>query len=162
MSEKPTPSEALEQLRAQMHSVLLSTLGEDGNPHTGYTPFVFDGRDLIIFVSQLSLHTRDLLANAKVSAMLIEDEASTSQIFARTRVSYQCDALVVSPDNDSYNNLLDAMQERHGKMIGLLRTLPDFVLFRLQPKTGQFVMGFGQAFHLHGDKLDEFEHATSA
>jgi len=86
----------------------------------------------------------------------------TVSCFARTRVSYQCDALVVSPDNHSYNKLLDAMQERHGKMIGLLRTLPDFVLFRLQPKTGQFVMGFGQAFHLHGDKLDEFEHATSA
>jgi len=110
MSEKPTPEQALAELKEQIRSVLLSTLGEDGNPHTGYTPFIFDGRDLIIFVSQLSLHTRDLLANAKASAMLIADESTSSQIFARTRVSYQCNAVVIAPHEDHYAILLEAMQ----------------------------------------------------
>lgn len=162
MSDKIPPDQALSELREQMHSVVLSTLGEDGNPHTGYTPFVFDGIDIIVFVSQLSLHTRDLLANGRVSAMLIADEKESSQIFARTRVSYQCQAQVVAPDDKHYKPLLDSMESRHGKMIGLLRQLPDFVLFRLQPHKGQFVMGFGQAYHLTGDALDEFEHATKA
>ncbi|MFK7996743.1 MAG: HugZ family protein [Granulosicoccus sp.] len=162
MSEKTTPAAVMQALRANMQSVMLSTLGEDGRPHNGYTPFVFDGRDIIIFVSQLSLHTRDLLANGKASAMLIADESSSEQIFARTRASYQCQAVVVPKDHESYDPLLDAMQERHGKMISVLRQLPDFVLFRLQPEKGQFVMGFGQAYHLQGDNLDEFEHATSA
>ena len=162
MSEKPEPSDTLRELRASMQSVLLSTLGEDGDPHNGYTPFVFDGKDLIIFVSQLSLHTRDLLNNGKVSAMLIADEQMSEQIFARTRVSYQCMATAISKEDESYNVQLDKLEARHGKMIGLLRQLPDFVLFRLQPYKGQFVMGFGQAYHLGGDHLDEFEHATSA
>lgn len=160
MSDKIPPELALKALRGQMQSVLLSTLGEDGNPHSGYTPFVFDGIDIIVFVSQLSLHTRDLLANGRVSAMLIADEKESSQIFARTRVSYQCQAQVVASEHDDYGPLLDAMESTHGKMIGLLRQLPDFVLFRLQPQKGQFVMGFGQAFRLSGDALDEFELAT--
>ncbi|MFK7860587.1 MAG: HugZ family protein [Granulosicoccus sp.] len=162
MNETTSPLTVMQTLRAEMQSVLLSTLGDDGNPHSGYTPFVFDGKDIIVFVSQLSLHTRDLLANGKASAMLIADESNSEQIFARTRVSYQCQAVVVAKDSDSYEPLLDAMQARHGKMLGVLRQLPDFVLFRLQPTKGQFVMGFGQAYHLFGDNLDEFEHATSA
>jgi putative heme iron utilization protein len=141
---------------------MLSTLGEDGEPHNGYTPFVFDGKDIIVFVSHLSLHTRDLLANAKVSAMLIADEQASEQIFARTRVSYQCKAKTIVKTDSQYNSLLDMMAQRHGKMIDLLRQLPDFVLFRLQPYKGQFVMGFGQAYHLGGDNLDTFEHAKSA
>lgn len=162
MSEKPSPNQVLDALRENMQSVLLATLGNDGNPHSGYTPFVFEGADIVIFVSQLSLHTRDLLANGKVSAMLISDEAESQQIFARTRVSYQCDARVVEKDHESYDKLLDVMQARHGKMLGLLRELPDFVLFRLTPTAGQFVMGFGQAYHLRGSAFNEFEHATSA
>lgn len=162
MTESPTPEASLAKLKKEMQSVLLSTVGSDGSPHSGYTPFVFDGKDIIIFVSQLSLHTRDLLDNAKVSAMLISDEQSSEQIFARTRVSYQCTAEVIKPTGEDYDSLLKAMQARQGKMIGLLRQLPDFVLFRLRASKGQFVMGFGQAYHLSGEQLDQFEHASSA
>lgn len=150
-----------------MQSVLLSTLGADNEPHSGYTPFIFDDADetdhhIIIFVSQLALHTRDLMATKKVSAMLIADESHSDQIFARTRVSYQCEAAVIEKDAPRYDALLDSMQLTHGKMIGLLRTLPDFVLFRLTPLRGQFVMGFGQAFSLGGEKLNQFEHSRRA
>ena len=156
------PVEVLAALKASVGTVQLATLGDDGFPHSGYAPFVFDGVDVIIFVSQLALHTRDLLANGKVSVMLIDDESKAREIFARTRVSYQCEAGVVAPDDKTYETLLDALQARHGKMIGLLRQLPDFVLFRLSPNAGQFVMGFGQAYKLSGEKFDTFDHARRA
>ncbi|MBX2882985.1 MAG: pyridoxamine 5'-phosphate oxidase family protein [Granulosicoccus sp.] len=162
MSTDATPNEVLATLKMTQKSVLLATLGEDGFPHNGYTPFIFDGKDIIIFVSRLSLHTRDLLANSKVSAMLISDESASEQIFARTRVSYQCTASEIENTCDSYASLLDRMQAKHGKMLGVLRQLPDFVLFRLHPSAGQFVMGFGQAYRLSGPQLDQFEHARSA
>lgn len=162
MADKPNPEQTLATLKENMQSVFLATLGSDGYPHSGYTPFVFDGSDIIIFVSQLSLHTRDLLANGKVSAMLISDESDSQQIFARTRVRYQCDAQVVEKDDASYNELLNALQGRHGKLLSVLRGLPDFVLFRLKPVEGLLVLGFGQAFHLRGCGFDEFELATSA
>ena len=145
-----------------MQSVQLSTVSAEGEPHCGYTPFLIDHGKLYIFVSQLSLHTRDLLATPRAGVMLIADEQSSSQIFARTRVSYQCTADVIVHDDSDYTILLDAFQARHGKMIGLLRQLPDFVLFRLTPHSGQFVMGFGRAFKLSGEALDQFEHAKTA
>lgn len=161
------PASVLNALRSQQQSVLLSTVGEHGDPHSGYTPFIFDDQPetdhhLLIFVSQLALHTRDLQADPRVCAMLIADESASEQIFARTRVSYQCRAVEVARDHARYEPLLDRFADTHGKMIGLLRTLPDFVLFRLEPLRGQFVMGFGQAFKLTGDKLDQFEHARRA
>ncbi len=161
-SSENTPEAILSNLRASVKSVLLSTLGEDMEPHSGYTPFLEDENDILIFVSRLSLHTRDLLINGKVSAMMIADEADSAQIFARTRVSYQCRAEPISPGDESYEALLDKFQQQHGKMIALLRQLPDFVLFRLVPLRGQFVMGFGKAYKLTGEHLDHFEHATSA
>lgn len=166
-SSSQKPEDVLISLKSSMRTVLLSTVGTDGFPHAGYTPFIFDdehvsNHHLLIFVSQLALHTRDLLANGKVSAMLISDEAESNQIFARTRVTYQCNAEVVPPEADRYNALLDRFQSTHGKMIGVLRTLPDFLLLRLVPAQGQFVMGFGQAFKLTGEKVDQFELTRSA
>lgn len=165
--ETKDPETILAALKQSVQSVVLSTLGEEGEPHSGYTPFIFDDAEdsdhhIIIFVSQLALHTRDLLANSKASVMLIADESASDQIFARTRVSYQCNAQVIHKDSQRYDELLDRMQVTHGKMIGLLRTLPDFVLFRLEPLHGQFVMGFGQAFALTGKKLTQFEHSRRA
>ena len=162
MSDEGQAAEALAALKAEMQSVLLATVDAEGEPHTGYTPFIFDEHHVIIFVSQLARHTRDLLDNGRASVMLISDEADSSQIFARTRVSYQCQAQAVATDQPDYGSLLDRFEQRHGKMIGLLRQLPDFVLFRLVPHHGQFVMGFGKAFRLSGERLDRFDLATSA
>jgi len=160
-ADDETPEAALAALRARMRTLQLATVGADGAPHTGYTPHLFDGPDILIFVSRLAAHTRDLLERPRAAVMLIADEADATQIFARTRVSYRCEATVIAPDATSYEPLLDAFQARHGKMIGLLRQLPDFVLFRLRPTAGQFVMGFGKAYRLTGDAMDTFEHATS-
>ncbi|MFK7892052.1 MAG: HugZ family protein [Granulosicoccus sp.] len=162
MTKEVTPEQTLTALRSSTKSVILSTVGADGSPHSGYTPFAFEGNNIIIFVSRLSLHTRDLLACEKVSTMLISDESESDQIFARTRVSYQCAAMRIESDDRAYEELIELLHRRHGKMIGLLRQLPDFVLFRLQPHAGQFVMGFGQAYRLCGPDLDQLEHATSA
>ena len=45
------------------------------------------------------------------------------------------------------------MQARFGKTLELLRTLPDFLLFRLNVENGSFIKGFGQAWSLEGNDL---------
>jgi len=50
------------------------------------------------------------------------------------------------------------MEARFGNVVGLLRGLGDFVMFRLVPQSGRFVMGFGQAFVLAGAGLRELQH----
>ena len=145
-----------------MKTVQLATLGDNAEPHCGYTPFIFDGPDLIVFISQLAVHTRDLLNNSAVGVMLIDDEQDSNNLFARCRVRYQCDALVIEPTDETYTPLLDRYHERQGKVVALIRQLPDFVLFRLRPKSGVFVMGFGDAYRIEGEKMDTFVHIRSA
>ena len=160
MSEK-NPQKLCESLKGRMKTVQLATLGDNAEPHCGYTPFIFDGPDLIVFISQLAVHTRDLMANPKLGVMLIDDEQDSKNLFARCRVRYQCDALVIEPDADDYTSLLDRYHERQGKVVSLIRQLPDFVLFRLRPTSGVFVMGFGDAYRIEGENMDTFVHVSS-
>ncbi len=161
MTEMP-PESVFASLIEGMRSLQLSTVGPDGIPHCGYTPYLHQApSSFYIFVSQLAAHTRHLLANGTVAIMIIADEQATSQIFARARVSYLCDATRIAPDKPDFTLVLDDYQQRHGKMAGMLRQLPDFVLFQLQPRSGQFVMGFGKAYTLTGDDLSVFEHART-
>jgi len=153
-----TPYEACTELQSRLQSVQLATLGENNEPHCGYTPYLQDGKDLIVFISQLAVHTRDLLANPSVGTMIIDDEKDAKNLFARCRVRYQCQAVVIERDDQQYTSLLDQYQDRHGKVVSLIRQLPDFVLFRLVPSSGMFVIGFGEAYRIEGDNMDKFVH----
>ena len=161
MATERDPAETLAELRAKVASVQLATVDADGAPHAGYAPHAFDGAALVVLVSRLSVHTRDLLATGRCAAMLIEDEGDAAKLFARTRASYACRAERVARDAEAWAPLVALLRERHGKMIDLLEGLPDFELFRLVPESGQFVMGFGRAFRLAGEAFDRFEHVTT-
>ncbi len=162
MTDTVNPASVCTDLIEKMRSLHLSTIGEDAVPSCGYTPYLHrTPNSYYIFVSQLAAHTRNLLTNKTVAIMIIEDEQSTSQIFARARVNFLCEAKRIPPDHTDYEPVLDDYEQRHGKTAGLLRQLPDFILFQLQPKSGQFVMGFGQAYTLTGENLTVFEHART-
>ncbi len=161
-SSESTPQAVCAALLERVSSVHLATIGKDGLPHTGCVPCLWFDVGLHVFVSRLSVHTRDLLANPAVSAMLVEDEQDCKQAFARVRLRYQCTAEVIEPNHDSYAERLDAFADKHGKTVQLLRQLPDFVLFELVPSDAIFVMGFGQAYRLSGPDWSEFEHIRSA
>lgn len=159
-----SPEAVCAALVERMFTLQLATSSEEGVPHCGYAPFIHEAdNSFYIFVSQLAAHTRHLLKRPVASIMIVADEQDSKQVFARTRVYFQCDAAVVNPEEQvgEYDRLLDAYQSRHGKMVGLLRQLPDFKLFCLTPTRGQFVMGFGQAFELTGPKLSVFNHTRT-
>ena len=46
------------------------------------------------------------------------------------------------------------MKPAFGKMVGLLRSLPDFQLCQLQPYAGSLVIGFGQAYTLSDERFE--------
>ena len=153
------PEKVWANLIDEMQSLQLSTIGPEGQPHCSYTPYLYRSPNSVyILISQLAAHTRHLLANNNVAIMIIADEKSTSQIFARTRVHYVCQALRIHPEDPEYASVLDDYERRHGQTVSLLRQLPDFILFQLKPESGQFVMGFGKAYKLTGDNLSVFEH----
>ena len=138
----------------------LSTIDENGQPHASYAPFVRDNPgNFYVYVSELSRHTPNLLLTSRSSAirpqsasiLLIEDEGTSTQIYARKRIGFQCQVRQVYSAQPLHQEILSFFCDRHGKVIDLLTSLPDFLLFQLQPASGTFVKGFGQAYRVNAE-----------
>lgn len=150
-----TTHQLYEQLLRQARSLILATTNPDGSPLTSYAPFIVnEQQQFYIFTSQLAAHTANLQRTGQASIMLIEDEAATGQIFARQRVIFQCHAGVIPRDSEEGEVALADYEARFGNMVGLLKSLPDFQLFKLQPQSGSLVVGFAQAYTLSGDRFE--------
>jgi heme iron utilization protein len=152
-------SELYEQFPARFQSVVLATVSAEGSPQISYAPCVLDkARNIYIFVSGLSAHTQNLLANGKVSAMFVEDEAQTPQIFARKRLSYGCTAAIVERESDRWEAIAQQFEARFGNIIDMMKGLADFQIFQLSPQSGNFVIGFGAAYQVDPTDLSKLIH----
>ncbi|MDX2421657.1 MAG: pyridoxamine 5'-phosphate oxidase family protein [Amphritea sp.] len=151
MSDTPqVDDEALTLLDCLLESsqtLQLATSGEAG-PEASYAPFIFSQGALYIYISQLAGHTANVIRSSAVGVMLIEDEATSRNQFARNRITLQCTAEVVDSDSSEYEARMTLYRQKHGATVDLLRSLPDFMLFRLTPLQGRLVIGFGRAFTL--------------
>ena len=165
-----SPEQDFLKFRASVKTLSLSTLTEAGRPNISYAPFVEDENGYFyLFLSQLASHTQDLLnhpinqslIHPGASIMLMEDEQDSRQLFARQRITYQCDVNIIQADDASYSDILDNFESTFGSIIPLIRQLPDFILFKLKPTEGRYVQGFGKAYQLAGEGLSELEHVNS-
>ncbi len=130
---------------SEHRSAILATVGQQGEPHASYAPFLFYENHFYIFVSELAGHTRNLIQEPKCHLMLLRAEQDSPNLFARQRLSFACQATIVDRQEELFAQALQAMRERFGPVMATLESLPDFILFQLSPGDGNFVQGFGRA-----------------
>ncbi len=153
------PRETYQAFPHQFQSVVLGTVSSNGQPQASYAPCVVDQeRNIYIFISGLSAHTQNLTATSQASALFVEDEYKTQQIFARKRLSYDCRAVLIARDSEKWNTIVQKFLERFGGIVEVMRDLPDFRIFQLQPRSGRFVVGFGAAYDVDPNNLDRLVH----
>jgi hypothetical protein len=146
----------IRDFRGTRRTVVLATADGQGLPDASYAPCLEDAEgNVYIFVSALARHTRNLLADARVSVLFIEDEAETANVFARRRLTLECSATPIAREHPDWAGVLDGMTERLGGLMGTLRSLADFQLFRLTPRSATYVRGFGQTFRFEGEGLKQ-------
>ena len=148
----------LELLRKDFATLLMATTSEQGEPNASYAAYVEKDGDYFVYVSELSIHTQNLLANGRASVLFIEDEAHAGHLFARKRLTYQCEAIEVVRDSALFADVLGRFAERFGGLIDMLRELRDFHLFKLSPRHGLFVAGFAKAYELDDLPRGEIHH----
>jgi len=154
-----SPQAEMQQLFDSVQTLFMASTNADGTPHASYAPYIRDENgDLYVFISQLAQHTRNLLKNELISVLIAEDEQQARQLFAKTRLSYQCKVHLIQRDQAEFAANIEIMERQFGEIIQVLKGLPDFHLFRLEPVTGVFVMGFGQAYQLDGKHLQTLNH----
>jgi len=153
-------------------SVILSTVDAQGRIETSVTPFIRDELgNLYIFISELAQHTQNILqlihnrqmnsvaqnetgSGYQLSGLLVADESQTEQLFARERVTLQLRPDEIKRESNQFADLLARFEQLFGDVIPLLSSLPDFHLIQLNPVSGGYVKGFGQAFTFQGCPCD--------
>lgn len=143
-------------------SLQLATIGDDNHPYASYSPFAIGDDCLYVLLSEIAVHANNLQANPNASVMIIQDEDSAKELFARVRVNYSVKAEWLDHTNEHWAQGINALIERHGDRINKLSQLSDFKLFKLKPTGGRYVKGFGKAYTLAGNGLtgSEIQHIT--
>jgi len=144
------------RLTGSFQTVLLGTCSRDGDPEISYSPCVTVGRFLYVFVSELSVHTGNLHDNPRASLLFIENESDSRNLHARRRVTFRAGASSISRDDPEWTRVLQEFEDRFGEIIAVLKSLPDFHLFRFSTDSATIVRGFADA---HTVACDRFEPA---
>ena len=133
------------ELTAGFQTVLMGTCSPQGDPEISYSPCVILNGFLYVFVSELSLHTGNLHDNPRASLLFIEDESASENLHARRRVTYRAGASSIPRDDPEWSATLSEFERRFGEIIPVLKSLPDFHLFRFTTDSATIVRGFADA-----------------
>jgi heme oxygenase (biliverdin-IX-beta and delta-forming) len=137
------------EFQAAFRSVLMATVNQDGVPEASYAPYVTDNNgNYYVFVSGLARHTRDFQETGHVSLQFIENEDSAQNLFARRRLTLLCDVSAIPRESPVHEEILGYFTQSFGRFVNTLQGLPDFRLFRFNPRSGLYVRGFGQTFRV--------------
>lgn len=150
----------IKEFRESCQTIQLATVDANGNPNVSYAPFALLDDGYYVLISQIAKHARNLLENPKVSLMMIEDEAASKTIYARKRLTFEANVVIVERETARWQEAVVGLKDRFGEIVDGLSGLEDFKMFRLEPTQGLFVKGFGKAFQVSSDDLVDFVHLT--
>lgn len=139
----------------------LGTLHE-GAPFVSMVPYAVlpDGAAFVIHVSRLAAHTKDMLADARVSLLVTQPEGEGAAAQALARVSIQGEAREAAKGSDEERDCRAAYLARFPEAAPLTE-FGDFSFFALRPAQARFVAGFAQAMSLTGESLAKLLGARS-
>lgn len=139
----------VESFLETFQTLVMASLTPEGEPHASTAAYVRMEKNFYILISTVAQHGRNLLAYPNVSLLFAEDESQCLQPFARKRVTIEATASEVLSEDPEYSFIVERMKAHFDpELITSLAQMGDFHLFRLSPKSGSVVMGFGRAYRL--------------
>lgn len=155
-------SDEIQALLADRKSLMLSTVDADGEPYASYAPFAVEDQNIYLLISEIALHALHLQRHPRAAVLIMEDEDSAEELFARRRLMFQVAATLIKPDSEQWPVGINVLAQRHGEMINSLSQLADFKLFTLSSLGGRYVKGFGRAYQIQAGSFDgrDLSHLT--
>lgn len=146
MSHESRLSKELRALLNAQRVGALGTLGEDGAPFVSMVPFAIDQdhRCLVIHVSALAAHTRNLQERAPVSLLVMQSEAPREPVHALPRVTLQGRATVLERESLQWGACRDAYVARFPEAEPMTQ-FGDFMFVAIDVTDARQVAGFGVA-----------------
>ena len=141
----------LNEFLQTLKSLTISSLDENKNPFSSYAPYVKYNHKYYVYLSLMAKHSKNLTENKIASIFFSEDEKDCSNIFAKKRVSIQCNVKRLEQNTQNETEILNEFRIKFGvEMIDMLYKMQDFYLFEFTPFYGEAVFGFGKAYNLGG------------
>ena len=101
-------------------------------------------------------------ASPRASAFFIEDESITENIFKRKRISLQCDVNKITREEERFQSIMENFQAKFSEgTLTMLMGMGDFNLYALTPIYGEATFGFGEAYNIGGEKMNQLVTRTS-
>lgn len=144
---------ALRRLLGTQTVAALATLHK-GEPAVSMVPFALDAGtgELLIHVSALATHTRDLQARPRVGLLVTAEAQHGVPPQARPRVSLQCEATLLAREGSAYEAAKAVYLARFADA-AVTFELADFSIVTLRPVSARLVAGFARAHSLVGEPL---------
>jgi putative heme iron utilization protein len=143
---------------SRFQTLYLSTVDVQGQPQASYAPYVAHEGRYCVYLSDLARHAANLRHTARASVLFIEGEEQAKHLFARERLTLDCQAEECARGSTRFEAVLDLFDQRFGQFMQAIRPLKDFRLFELLPQSGSYVAGFARAYTLDGADLGRVRH----
>lgn len=136
----------LRALLAKQRVAALGTLDEEGAPFVSMVPFAIDpiSATLVIHVSLLAPHTRQLLARPQVSLLVMQAEVEDTPVLALPRVTLQGLAHALVVDSVAWTDARLAYLTRFPEAEPMTQ-FGDFSFIGMTVSRARQVSGFGAA-----------------
>ncbi len=154
MKNSPRDSSDLPWLRLMKKErwAALGTIDEDGSPYVSAAAFALTSSGLLLHLSELATHTRNLMRDPRSSLLVSEPDLGgvDPQELARFTLMGQTEEITREAEGfaaavESYGRRFPEAALRFG--------FGDFHLFRFVPNKGNYVCGFGKAGRIAGEQI---------
>lgn len=102
-------------------------------------------------------HTPKIFKKSQSLTFFVEDESKTEKIFLREkRILLQCDSLKIAGETERFEAVLDLFAQKFDvKMVATLKKMTDFNLYEWKVNYGEATFGFGKAYFIGVENMDE-------
>lgn len=146
----------IKQFLNTIATATIGTIDKDGLPFCSYAPYIYDNNRFYIYISDIATHAKNLHVRPDASLFFIEDESKSSNLFARKRISLQCESSVISRESERFEEVLALFGKKFdSSMVATLKNMMDFNLFELHVRAGEATFGFGEAYFIGGENMNE-------
>lgn len=154
MTHEPRLTLALRSLLNTQRVAALGTLDAQSQPFVSMVPFAIEGNSvaLVIHVSGLAAHARNLERTPRVSLMVMQAEVAGEPVHALQRVTLDGTALVLEVESASWSSAKAAYLARFPD-VEYMTQLGDFRFVAIRVTGARQVAGFGAARSIDAEEL---------
>ncbi len=131
----------IQSLIANTHIAFLSTMGEH-TPETSMCPYAVYKGDIVLHLSGLAKHSKNIQSNQNVGLMICTPETATNSPLALARIGFTGK---IEPVPQAKQSVYQQAYLKHIPDAEPLFSFPDFTLYRIKVNAVHWIGGFGKA-----------------